>query len=421
MLAFNILFFQKILLGMLVGALIGLEREHSKKGKFVGVRTFALISLMGTLLVLISEQYFGTMWLVLLGVIFSGIFSVGYYFSGVLKKNPMGFTTSIVIMISFLLGTMIGYGMFFEVIFLSISIAMILFSKERLHKFVNNLTEREVEDLLEFLVVLGIIYPIIPREIIFSGVSIPLFEIWLLVVIISLINFVAFITSRHLTTKKEVELISFLGGLISGWGTIESMMQFSEQKKSKDILTGSLLIINASNFLRASIIFIWLVPAMNLYIIPSIIVAGLFLIYFGYRKIEKRVKVPGNIKLSSPFNVKQGIKLAFTLIIIFFVFSFIQNAVPQIFLVTIFLSAFMSSNAAIITISEIYANGQVVHWMLVTGSFLTIMALFLSNLAFCILKGKQYAIKEALTEHIISFLCIAIIFAFVFITSSLVI
>jgi len=74
----------KFLLSLLVGFLIGLEREiRGKLGKdvFAGIRTFPLISVLGTLSAWISENYFS--YFVLVSYLGLVVLSAVNYFAGV--------------------------------------------------------------------------------------------------------------------------------------------------------------------------------------------------------------------------------------------------------------------------------------------------------------------------------------------------
>ncbi|MFH1257697.1 MAG: MgtC/SapB family protein, partial [Candidatus Micrarchaeota archaeon] len=52
--ALNLL--QKLVLAVAIGAIVGLEREHTKKQTLLGLRTFSLISLLGMILTELSKD-----------------------------------------------------------------------------------------------------------------------------------------------------------------------------------------------------------------------------------------------------------------------------------------------------------------------------------------------------------------------------
>ena len=317
----DIIFFQEILLSFFVGALLGMERQYSKKKISLGMRTFSLTSILATLTVILgSAMNFGN-WINLIGLLTVVIFSVSLYLEDFRKKRKRGFTTNISLIISYLLGTMIAYNLKLEAVFLSIIVVIILFSKEKLHEITKHLTEKEVGDLLEFLILLGIIYPLLPKTIELFHMTIPLMEMWLLVILISVINFAAFILSRKVSSKQEIEMLSFLGGLISAVATMTTLITIFKNKGKKGVkaISGGFLIMASSSTIRnLAIIFVIYPKALTLIGIPLSFLI-IFLTLIGAVEI-KNLKMP-KIKIESPFNVIEGVKLVSIIFIIYLILS----------------------------------------------------------------------------------------------------
>ena len=68
------IFIQRIVLAIFIGALLGLEREYSKKQEIVGLRTFSLGSLLGAVTVFLSDNFLDDYTLTLIGFVFICIF-----------------------------------------------------------------------------------------------------------------------------------------------------------------------------------------------------------------------------------------------------------------------------------------------------------------------------------------------------------
>ena len=406
------IFIQQTIISILIGALLGLEREHAKKQRNVGLRTFSLISLFGALSVIFSTQIQDTIYLTtLIGFIFVCLFSIGMYYRGNLKKKKQGLTTNISFIITFILGVFIGFNLYSEAIFLAIVITIIQFSRERLHDLVEHLTEKEIGDLLEFLVILGIVYPILPKEMIVYGINLPLFTIWLLVVIISLISFASFIGARHLSSKHEIEVVSFLGGLISGWAATASLIEITKGKRMDNLISGGILLINSANFVRIILILLIIFPALGINLIPTVIISAPIMFFLGVHKMSKIKK--SNVKkivIKSPFNVRKGVELAGIMLVLIVIFDILKTMIPDLFLPITFISAFVSSTAAIATISALSAHETITQNMIKTASLLIILGGLLSNLAIVFILKKGDVIKKAWKEHLLSFIVIILSF-----------
>ena len=101
----------KIIISVILGSLIGLERE--RHGKVVGVRTLSLICLGATLFTLMSPFGYGDESRVVAQIV-SG---VGFLGAGIIFKNGdniYGLTTAATILVSAAIGCLIGMGMFLE-------------------------------------------------------------------------------------------------------------------------------------------------------------------------------------------------------------------------------------------------------------------------------------------------------------------
>jgi putative Mg2+ transporter-C (MgtC) family protein len=114
----------KILLAVILGALIGAEREY--KSKNAGFRTIILVTLGATLFTMVSE-------LVTKGkdyhVIGNIVVGIGFLGAGAIFKegnNTSGLTTAVTIWISAAIGMAIGTGEFIIAIVMSIVVLMIL-------------------------------------------------------------------------------------------------------------------------------------------------------------------------------------------------------------------------------------------------------------------------------------------------------
>ena len=139
----------KLLLGLVLGASIGLERR--RKGQIAGLRTFALISMGATLAMLISiyipQEYMGLKngdpgriaALVISGVGFLGAGAIIQ-----MKGSVRGLTTAAGIWMAACIGLAVGAGMFTVAIVATLLIIFILVNIERIEMRTNFLWEAKI-------------------------------------------------------------------------------------------------------------------------------------------------------------------------------------------------------------------------------------------------------------------------------------
>ncbi len=232
---------KNILISILLGSLIGLQREYvkmrDKEIRFAGFRTFMLISLLGSISVYISQITNQNIFLIitagyLLFVIFA--YAVESYFS----KN-IGATTELSSIIAFFVGVFCALDKIYVAVFIAIVTTTILTLKEHLHTFAFKLKEQELYSTLKFAIIAFVILPLLPNQAYGPyGVLNP-YVIWLMVVLISGIGFIAYILIKIFGAKRGLGITGLLGGLISSTAITIS---FSSQSK-KTIKAANLFVL----------------------------------------------------------------------------------------------------------------------------------------------------------------------------------
>ncbi|HQU26771.1 MAG TPA: DUF4010 domain-containing protein [Acidimicrobiales bacterium] len=201
-----------------LGLLVGLERERSVTPgdrQALGVRTFALIALVGTAARMVSPTV-----LAVGAVVVGALVVVGYLRTS--DADP-GTTTEVAAVAVYLLGALC-YSDAALALALAVTMTVLLASKSRLHQLVREtLTRPELEDLLKFLVVSVVIFPFLPdRAIGPYGVVNP-FRVWSLVVLIASISWLGYIATRYLGPSRGFVATGLASGFVSASAATASM------------------------------------------------------------------------------------------------------------------------------------------------------------------------------------------------------
>jgi len=308
---------QKFLISIALGALLGTEREMSKSHsgeKVAGVRTFSLITLLGTTLAHLSQEY---PYLVVVGAgIFGLLVIAGYWKIG--AADP-GITTEVGSIVAFVIGVLC-YSDPSLAVMLAIFVGIIFVVKKKSHSLIKKMREEELIDTLKFALIAFVILPFLPNEPIDPfGVLNP-YKIWLLVVFISGIGYVGYFLIRIFGTKSGTGLTGVLGGLASSTAVTASMSHRS--RESADILFPALfatVIANTIMFLRILVeVFVVRRVLVGDLLIPmaAMMVTGLVVaVYFWNKKVPSEV----DVDLQDPFTLtpalKFGLFFAFILVI----------------------------------------------------------------------------------------------------------
>jgi uncharacterized membrane protein (DUF4010 family) len=373
----NLLFLQQIFLSIAVGALIGVEREHTKHQRIAGVRTIALISLLGNLSVMLSklsDNLAYVPYLCLLAVI--GYTFLLYYFRAK-KLESLGMTTVLTLPLAFILGVFIGFDLYIEAISGAILATILLLSRDYSHLFVKKLTDEEIADALQFGIVCFIVYPLLPSTPvdIYGNFSVNLQSFLLIVIIVSLISFLSFILLRF-WGHRALPLTGFLGGLINSVATVAALASKS-QKKPSPLYLPSLATASSAMLLRDLFLVLLFSPQIfSLIAIPILAMVLVFLVQ-GFRSFgPKGYKT--ELLFEQPFSVMAGLKFGAMLFGVILLVYLISQLSPRSIGIAAFIGGLVSSASVVASISS-----NQISWGLsnAAGAYLIMIGCFASLLA----------------------------------------
>ncbi|MEZ5335846.1 MAG: MgtC/SapB family protein [Methanolobus sp.] len=180
-------FLEKVILSLMIGILVGIEREHWRTDKkiFAGVRTFAITSMTGTIAALLVESL--GMWILIATTIFAIFAAASLIYVVNIVRGKSGLTTAISLFCTYLLGIIVAQGYYLVAIVVALVLTFLLIEKKPLHSFAEHLTEEDLNSALKFLAVAFVLYPIMPEEPVFGILRLK--SAILIVVLVSFITF----------------------------------------------------------------------------------------------------------------------------------------------------------------------------------------------------------------------------------------
>lgn len=216
-----------------IGALIGLEREHSHRKAneelFAGVRTFPLISLIGCLAALMSEQL-GTWIFVSVVVVLGLLITVAYFVES--KYGDTGLTTEVSAVMTLMAGALCYWNYLPLAAAIAVSMTLLLSLKPEIRSLAYNLTQEDIYATLKFAVVSAIVLPVLPNQVFGPLDVLNPYKIWLMVVFISGISFLGYLLMKIVGPEQGIGLTGLLGGIASSTATTMSFARQSQQEKN---------------------------------------------------------------------------------------------------------------------------------------------------------------------------------------------
>ena len=260
-----------------IGLLVGLERERKPSAK-AGVRTFALIAILGTLAALLAEAT-GSAWALAAGAVCVTAALVAAYLQDRESIHDDAGTTTVVAAIAvFFLGAANYYGYRTLAVALGIGMTALLYFKAELEGFSQKLTGQDIRSMLQFAVLTAVILPLLPdRSFGPYGVLNP-FQIWLMVVLVAAVSLAGYVAWRLTLGRHGLLLTGVLGGVASSTAT--TLVYARHAAAGVQPLRAALLVIllaNATMLVRV-LILVGVVaptslPRALLVIVPALLVA----------------------------------------------------------------------------------------------------------------------------------------------------
>jgi uncharacterized membrane protein (DUF4010 family) len=250
---------------LLVGALIGLDREKRKSTEHAGIgglRTFTLIALAGAISAWLSGR-FATPWIFAAAAIgVSALVVAGYLIQVRRQEASTGLTTEIAALVTFLLGGVCLSGAPALAVALGIVTAAALAWKQPLHTLVAKLGEDDIYAGLTLLIATFVVLPLLPHEPVDPWGALRPYQLWLLVVLMAALSLAGYVAVRWLGPGRGTAVTGLLGGLVSSTAVT---LTFSRRSREEGTTAAG------AGVLAAGLLLAWAVMFVRVVVIASLV------------------------------------------------------------------------------------------------------------------------------------------------------
>jgi uncharacterized membrane protein (DUF4010 family) len=292
----------RIAVSLGIGLLVGIEREWSNKD--LGVRTFALTALLGTIAALFSPS--------MAAVSLAGVFLIVIFANArsLLVDRSLEATTSAALLVIFVLGALAGQGHLFTPVASAILMTMLLAWKVELRRFAGGLQPGEIRSAV-LLGLLGlVVYPILPDRFVDKWELVNPRQTWITVIVIAGIGFVNYVLLKVYGTRG-VYMSGFLGGFVnSSAAAVELAKPLGAGGTSSGVAVAVLLLTIVAMFVRNLLILALFSPSAVLTAAGPIVAMTVLALIFVRRERAGTQEAPGEIHLESPVSLKRVLSFA---------------------------------------------------------------------------------------------------------------
>ncbi len=237
----------------LLSLLIGLEqrRHHfdDKPESLYGTdRTYTFIGMLGFILYVISPKNLsaflsgGFALIIVLGI---------FYWKRIEEQNKYGITSIVIVLITYSLAPLIYVKPAWLTI-LAVTIVLVLTElKPQFKSLTGRFDNDEFVILAKFMVIAGIILPLLPNKDISTVLPISPYKVWLAVVVISGISYLSYLLHKFILPGKGMLITGILGGMYSSTATTVVLARKSKDPDSAIFkISGSIILATGMMFIR---------------------------------------------------------------------------------------------------------------------------------------------------------------------------
>lgn len=295
-----------------LGLLVGMQREWKASG-IAGVRTFALISLLGAVLSSLNNDI--APWATAAGLL--GVTSL-LVLANMAKlsreEGDVGLTTEVAALLVYAIGAAAGQGFIIPAVVVGGATAVLLHWKQPIHSFIGSIGEKDFKGIAQLILIGLVILPILPDETYGPYEVLNPYRIWWMVVLIVGISLCAYLAQRALGNRVGTILAGLLGGMISSTATTVSYARRSVSRTDAAAVAALVImlagtVVNVRALLEVGVV----APKLLAHVVPplALLTLGMGILCGGTYFLSRGEKIDG----SDPKNPAQlKVAMAFGLL-----------------------------------------------------------------------------------------------------------
>ena len=281
--------------------MIGLEqRSHhvgdSEKSIFGTDRTYTLIGILGFLMYKLNSV---TLIPFLVGIAILGLILTIYYYNKLLVQNKDGITSILVALITYNLTPFVYTQPPWMAILLVVVVLIIVEVKKSLFEFSKKIDNKEFITLAKFLIMAGVVLPLLPDEPISPVLNFSPYKLWLAIVVVSGISYGSYLLKKFVFPKSGIVLTGILGGMYSSTATTFILAKKSKELNDKYKIAAAIIFATSMMFIRIFVLALVfnesiafkLAPSFSVLFVLSVFI-GIYMLWIGKKEENDAINHP---------------------------------------------------------------------------------------------------------------------------------
>ncbi len=324
---------------VLIGALVGIEREKSKANAgnvgIGGIRTFVLFSLCGALATTLAQALASALVLAAALLAVVALTTAGYVMQARARPEAVGLTTETAALAVCLLGAACTAGYPELALVGGVVVSAFLAYKEPLHGLVAKLGPDDISAGVKLLAATVIVLPLLPKQAIDPWGALVPRSLWLLVILIAALSLVGYIATRALGAERGTAVTGLSGGLVSSTAVTLTFAKRSreEQGRTDEALAAGTFLAWGVSFARVLVLTAIVHPplarGMLLPIgVMTLVTAAAAILLLRRSEAEAKRAPAAPVPLRNPFSLVSAVKFGLLFAAVLLVLTIVQQRYP---------------------------------------------------------------------------------------------
>ncbi len=256
--------------------IVGLElhsyqRVNDYSVSFGTTRTFMLIGVLGFVLFSLDDRYL----LFTVGLMLLGILLMLYYWRST-KKQHFSLVTILLALATYTIGPIaVRFPGWFLILFVVV-LVLLLGEKPKIRRLSERISNEEMVTLAKFLIMSGIILPLLPDSQIAPMITVTYYKVWLAMIVVSGISYISYLAQTYFFQSQGLMLTGILGGLYSSTAATVVIGRRARNSAYEHVVSSAIIMATAMMYLRLlAVVFIFNRRAASYLLLPFLVAFAL--------------------------------------------------------------------------------------------------------------------------------------------------
>jgi uncharacterized membrane protein (DUF4010 family) len=363
---------------LLIGLIVGVEREADQTERRAGLRDFITVALAGGVCGLLGVAWLtGTALIALTALIV--VFRIQ-------TPQRTGITTELAAVATFLLCVLtttpgLGWGAPLGIA-VAVIFTLVLETRKVLHKFfLQMITEQEFHDTLRFLAVVFVILPILPNVNVGPYGFFNPHRVWIFVILICSISWLGYFLQKFLGAGQGLRITALLGGLASTTAsTLALAKECAADPEHPEAYVQAALLSNTVQGPRILVLLMIASPALAMYCLPALVamtLTGVACAFLLGRSHKEEKEAPARMAMSNPLRLTPALQFGalFAAIRFFAAFGVTELGSSGVYLTSAVAGA-VDADSVVFSMSGLMRENKLGEWPAAMGVIIAIAANF---------------------------------------------